>query len=126
MIANESSIVQHVIQIRNGIIKHVNVSVKIMISAKKIIAEILAHVFVKNITVTLVITCDEIIPVMGIVSRKMANTIATNMSINSYDEKTKHNIDFYIFQAVLLVIILLLIIAIICYLCKTQVKAKKH
>ena len=38
------------------------------------------------------------------------------MSINSYDEKTKYNIDFYIFQAVLLVIILLLIIALICYL----------
>ena len=60
MIANENSIVQHVIQIRNGIIKHVNVSVKIMIIAKKIIAEILAHVSVKNINVTLVITCDEI------------------------------------------------------------------
>ena len=87
-----------------------------MINAKKIIAEILAHVFVQNITVTLVITCDEIIPVMNIVSRKIGHTIATNMSINSYDEKTKYNIDFYIFQAVLLVIILLLIIALICYL----------
>ena len=87
-----------------------------MINAKKIIAEILVHVFLKNITVTLVITCDEIIPVMNIVSRKIGHTIATNMSINSYDEKTKYNIDFYIFQAVLLVIILLLIIALICYL----------
>ena len=30
------SIVQHVIQIKNGIIKHVNVNVKIIISAKRL------------------------------------------------------------------------------------------
>ena len=33
-------IVQHVIQIKNGIIKHVNVNVKVIVSAKKIIVGI--------------------------------------------------------------------------------------
>ena len=37
---------QHVIQIKNEIKKHVNVSVKIIVHAKKIIVVILAHVFV--------------------------------------------------------------------------------
>ena len=47
MIVNANSIVQYVIQIKNGIIKHVNVNIKIIISAKKIIAGILAHAFVR-------------------------------------------------------------------------------
>ena len=46
-IANANSIVQHIIQIKNGIIKHVNVSVKIIVSAKKIVVEILVHVFMR-------------------------------------------------------------------------------
>ena len=46
MIVNAYSIVQHVIQNKNGIIKHVNVNVKIIVSAKKIIGGILAHIFV--------------------------------------------------------------------------------
>ena len=45
---NGNSIVQHVIQIKNGIMKHVNVNVKIIISVKKIIVGILAHVFVRT------------------------------------------------------------------------------
>ena len=40
---NPNSIVKHVIQIKNEIIKHVNV--KIIISTKKIIVGILAYVF---------------------------------------------------------------------------------
>ena len=47
VIVNAKSIVQHAIQIKNGIIKEVNVNVKVIISVKKIIAVILAHVFVK-------------------------------------------------------------------------------
>ena len=39
--------VQIVIQNKNGIIKHVNVNVKIIVSAKQIIVGILAHVFVR-------------------------------------------------------------------------------
>ena len=42
-----NSIVQHVIQIKNGIIKHVNMNVKISASAKKVIVGMLAHVFVR-------------------------------------------------------------------------------
>ena len=52
---------------------------------------------------------------MDIVSTKMTNTIATNMSKNSDDKKVRYKIDCYILHTVLLAIILLLIIAIICY-----------
>ena len=48
MILNANSIVQHVIQIKNGIIKHANVNVKIIISVKKIPDGILAHIFVRT------------------------------------------------------------------------------
>ena len=48
MKVNANSIVQHVIEIKNGIIKHVNVNVKIIISAKKIVVGILAHVFLRT------------------------------------------------------------------------------
>ena len=34
-------------QIKNGIIKHVNVNVKIIVSAEKIIVGILPHLFVR-------------------------------------------------------------------------------
>ena len=44
---NANSIVQHVIQIKNGIIKHANMNVKTIISAKKIIVGFLAHVFLR-------------------------------------------------------------------------------
>ena len=47
VIANANSIVQHVIQIKNGIKKHVNVNVKIIVSAKKNVVRIPAHVFVR-------------------------------------------------------------------------------
>ena len=36
---------QHITQIRNGIIKHVNMNVKIIVDAKTIIVGILANVF---------------------------------------------------------------------------------
>ena len=54
------------------------------------------------------IACDEIIYVINIVSTKMTNTIATNVSINSDDKKVRYKIDYYILQTVLLVITLLL------------------
>ena len=49
MILNVDSIVQHVIQIKNGIIKreYVNVNVRIILRAKKITAGFLAHVFAR-------------------------------------------------------------------------------
>ena len=49
MTANATSIVQHVIQMKNGIMKHFNVSVKLIVCAKLIIVGILAHVFVKMV-----------------------------------------------------------------------------
>ena len=45
MIVNVNSTVQHEKKKKNGIIKHFNVNVKIIVSAKKIKVEILAHVF---------------------------------------------------------------------------------
>ena len=41
------SVVQHVIQIKNGIIKHANVNKLIIIKTKKIIVGNVAHVFVR-------------------------------------------------------------------------------
>ena len=41
--------------------------------------------YLKSIADTSVITCDEIISVMDIVSTKMTDTMATNVSINSKD-----------------------------------------
>ena len=61
------------------------------------------------------IACDEIISVMDIISTKMINTMATNVSIDSDDKKVRYKIDCYILRTVLLEIILLLIITIICY-----------
>ena len=56
------------------------------------------------------ITCDEIISVMDVVSTKMKNAIATNVLINFDDKQVKY---CYILHTVLLVIILLLIITIV-------------
>ena len=47
MIPNANSIVQHEVQIKNGIIKNANANVKILVSAKKIIVGILANVLVR-------------------------------------------------------------------------------
>ena len=67
------------------------------------------------------IVCDEIIYVMDIVSAKMTNTIATNVtsitSINFHSKKIRCKIDCYTLHTVLLVITLLLMIPINCYHC---------
>ena len=44
-IVNANSIVQHEIQIKNEITKHVKVNTKLIVSVKNIIAGILSHVF---------------------------------------------------------------------------------
>ena len=51
VIANVNSIVKHVIQIKNEIITHVNVSVKSIISVRKIKVGILALVFMKTASI---------------------------------------------------------------------------
>ena len=51
MIIKENSVVQHVNHIKNGIMINVNMSVKAVKCAEKIIARILAHVFVRIISI---------------------------------------------------------------------------
>ena len=86
MIINGNSIVQYVIQIKNGIMKHVNVNVKSIRFAKKkkrdyswnpstCICE--NSKYLKSIVDTLVTECDKIVIVMDNVSTKKTNTIAT-------------------------------------------------
>ena len=70
MIANANSLMQHVIQIKNIIIKHVNVSVKIIVHASKIIIGIFN---------TSAITCDQIISLI----KKMINIMVTNVTSTS-------------------------------------------
>ena len=87
MILNAHSILQHLIQNKNGIIKHVNVDVKIIVSAKKITVRTLAHVFVRKVSIyksiadTSVTEFDEIIFVVDIVLTKKTNTIATKLRV---------------------------------------------
>ena len=75
---------------QNRITKRVNVSINIIIYAKKITVGILAHVFVENNkhlkSVATTSACDEIISVMDIVSKEVTNTIGTNVLISSNDK----------------------------------------
>ena len=71
--------------------------------------------YLKSMADTSVITCDEIISVMKIVSTKMTNTIGTNVTKNCRSQKVRYKFYCYILHTVLLGIILLLIITIICY-----------
>ena len=103
-------------------------NVKIIVSAKKIMFGILAHVFFRIVSVddTSVITCDKIVSVMDNVSIKMTNTVAENLSINSDAKKVSYKMDCFILHAVFLNIKLLLTIAITCYHYENQVKTKRH
>ena len=113
---NANSIAQHVIQIQNGIIKHVNVNVKIIVSAKKIVVGILAHIFVRivsilnNITDNSEIEYDDIMSVMNIVSTKRIKTIVTNVTKNRHSKQERD-----ILRTVSVVVLLLLIFCIISY-----------
>ena len=69
----------------------------------------------KSIVNTAVITFDEILSAIHIVSRKKTNNIAKNLTKNYQSKKVRHKIDCYILHTVLLSIILLLIIITICY-----------
>ena len=51
MIINANSTVQHVIQIKNRIIKYVNKNVKGIISGKAIIVGTVVHVFVRTVSI---------------------------------------------------------------------------
>ena len=113
MILNANSIVQYVIQIKNGITKHVNVNVKIIVRAKAIMVGILAHVFVRIvIIITSVAECDETIIAINNLSAKKTKVknVASTVSINCHTIKVK---DFHILHTVLLAIIFLLIIIVL-------------
>ena len=51
MVVNANSLVQHVIKIKSQIIKHANVSVKIIVHAKNIIVGIIAHILMKMVSI---------------------------------------------------------------------------
>ena len=124
MIFNSNLIVQYVVQIENIIIAYVNVDVKLLFSAKKIIVRILTHAFVrisikskylKIIADTIVTGCDEIITFMDRLLTKNTNTIATNVtstvSINWHSKKVR---DCFILRTVSVAIILIITIT-CCY-----------
>ena len=46
-----NSIVQYVTKIKNGITKHGNVNVKTTLRGKKVIVRILAHVFLRTVSI---------------------------------------------------------------------------
>ena len=48
MIVNANSVVLHLIQTKNRMTKHVNVTVKIIISAKTIIVRLSANIFMRT------------------------------------------------------------------------------
>ena len=120
MIVNANSIVQNVIQIKNGITKTWQCECKKIHKCKRdyswhsstCICE--NGKYLKSIADTSEIACDEIIAVIDTVSTKMTNT-ASNVSIIFDYQKIRYKIDCYILHTVLLVIILQLIITIICY-----------
>ena len=120
MIVNANSIVQRVIQIKNEIKINANASLKKHHTSKKDYSWSPSTCIFNNskyrkcIADTSVISCDENISVMDIVSTKMTNTIATYASINFHTKKVK---DCYILHTVLLAMMLLLIITIICCHC---------
>ena len=120
MTANANSIEQLVIPSKTGIMKHANVSVKIILPAKKIIAGILSHACICENKYSKSAVDDSKLCVMklydmDITSTKKTNTIATNVSINRQSEKLSCKVDSYILHPVSEVIILLLIIAIFQY-----------
>ena len=118
----ENSIVQHVTQIKIGIMINVNASVKSVAHAKRIIVGIPVHVFVRIVGIqkifsNSVILCNEIISATDKVSANVTNFISTNVintvSINSDDEKVRYEMNCYNLHMLLLVTILLFRIIII-------------
>ena len=75
----ENSIVQHIIQNKNGIIKHSNVHVKTIISVKNLSTCICENSkYFKSVVNTSVSKCDEIVIGMHNLSTKKINTTSEN------------------------------------------------
>ena len=94
VIINVNAIVQHAIQIRNGIMKHVNVNVKIIVRVKKIIVGRNPFVRIVSIKKSIVdgsvILCNEIINLADSVSTNVTNIVPVNVMntllVNSGDK----------------------------------------
>ena len=118
MIVYANLIVQHVIEVKNGIIRQVNVNLKIIVSAKKITAWVLAQARIATFD-DWKAKYDEIIYVMDIVSTKTTNALPENvtstMLTNCDDKKVIYKLNCYIPHIIFLMILLPLIITIICY-----------
>ena len=73
--------------------------------------------YLKCVADTSLISCDEIVSVVNIVSTKNANTMALNIKNNCHSKKERCTFDCYILHTVLLATISLLKIIIIssCY-----------
>ena len=68
---------------------------------------------------------DEIISVMTIVSTKMTNTIAINVTKNCHGKKVRYKIDSYVLHRVLSAIILLLLTITIIYHHNAKYRSKQ-
>ena len=111
MIVNSNSIVQHVIQIKNGITINFNVSVKSITSANNPSTFIYENSrFLKSIVDDSVIARDKIMSIANNASTNVTNTISKNVtspvSINFDDKKVWYKMDCYIFHMFLLVTIM--------------------
>ena len=87
VIVNADSLLKHIKQIKNGTIKHINVILEIIVSAKVIIVgvDLITCIcenskYLKSIADDSAIVCDEIIDAIDIVSTKLTNTLATNVT----------------------------------------------
>ena len=107
MIVNANSIVQHAIQIKNGIMINVYASVKKYCSCKKdyswnpspYICESIRYS--KSIVDNSVIACNEI--------TNATDSVKSTVLINSDDKKVRYKMDYYIWHTFLLVTILIFI-----------------
>ena len=118
MILNANSIVQHVIRIKNGIIKYVNVNVNVNMNVSWNPSTCICEnsKYSKCVANTSVTECEEIIIAMDNLSTNKKNTVPINVtSTVSKNRHSKKVGDFYILHKILLVIILLFIITVICY-----------
>ena len=112
-IVNTNSIVQHVTQIKNGTMKHANMSVKIVISTEKIKVWTLTDLFMKlaSIVDESVIMCNEVLNITSNIPANLKSVVSTDFD----DKNVIHKMNSCILQTVLVDIILLLMIAFICY-----------
>ena len=118
MIANANSTVQLAIQIKNGTMKHANLSVEIIALAKKDFIWNHSTYICEN-GKYLKSNVDEIVYGMDIVSANVTSIVSAKvtsiMLTTSINKKVRYKMDCYIMHTALLVIILLFIIAIIYY-----------